>query len=140
MLVASVQMNGKYSDCGIGFGKIGKGFGRHICGKAMMILHDGEHRDGDANFEAIMPVKKGESTDEIQVYELPGGRCLSVMHLGPYEEIGESYGKILKHAKDHGIEHAPPSREVYHKGPGMIFRGNPKKYLTEIQLMIQEKS
>ena len=29
-----------------------------------------------------------------------------------------------------------PSREVYIKGPGMIFRGNPKKYLTEIQIMI----
>ena len=29
-----------------------------------------------------------------------------------------------------------PSREIYLKGPGMIFRGNPKNYLTEIQIMI----
>jgi effector-binding domain-containing protein len=30
-----------------------------------------------------------------------------------------------------------PSREVYLKGPGIIFRGNPKKYLTEIQILIE---
>ncbi len=27
-----------------------------------------------------------------------------------------------------------PTREVYLKGPGIIFKGNPKNYLTEIQL------
>jgi effector-binding domain-containing protein len=29
-----------------------------------------------------------------------------------------------------------PPREIYIKGPGMIFRGNPKKYLTEIQFPV----
>ena len=32
---------------------------------------------------------------------------------------------------------APP-REVYLKGPSMIFRGNPHKCLTEIQILIEE--
>ena len=27
-----------------------------------------------------------------------------------------------------------PTREVYLKGPGLIFKGNPNRYLTEIQL------
>ncbi|MGB7344603.1 MAG: MerR family transcriptional regulator [Pirellulaceae bacterium] len=138
MLIASVRMKGKYSDCGSGFGKIGRKFGRHICGKSMMLHHDCEYRSDDANFEAAMPIKKGESTDEIEVRELPGGRCLSLMHLGPYEELSRSYEKIIKHAATQNIEHLIPTREVYHKGPGMIFRGNPKKYLTEIQFMIQE--
>lgn len=31
-----------------------------------------------------------------------------------------------------------PTREVYVKGPGMIFKGNPKNYLTEIQLPFKE--
>jgi len=30
-----------------------------------------------------------------------------------------------------------PTRELYVKGPGMIFKGNPKKYLTEIQILIR---
>ena len=29
-----------------------------------------------------------------------------------------------------------PTREIYHKGPGMIFRGSPKNYLTEIQFLV----
>jgi DNA-binding transcriptional MerR regulator len=29
-------------------------------------------------------------------------------------------------------------REIYHKGPGMIFRGNPKRYLTEIQMLVKD--
>jgi hypothetical protein len=30
-----------------------------------------------------------------------------------------------------------PTREIYLKGPGMIFKGNPENYLTEIQIMIE---
>ena len=33
---------------------------------------------------------------------------------------------------------APGTREVYLKGPGMIFKGNPKNYLTEIQMLVRE--
>ena len=31
-----------------------------------------------------------------------------------------------------------PIREIYIKGPGMIFRGNPKKYITEIQFLFKD--
>ena len=34
-------------------------------------------------------------------------------------------------------EPPPAVREVYLKGPGMIFKGNPKNYLTEIQLPVE---
>ena len=135
-LVASIRMTGKYSDCGKAFGKIAKKFGRVLCGKPMLLHHDNEYRE-QADFEAAMPIKNGTSIDGIVVRELAGGKCLSLMHLGPYEDLGRSYEKIIKHAREHSIDYSIPSREVYHKGPGMIFRGNPKKYLTEIQLMIE---
>ena len=138
MIVASIRMRGKYSDSGKGFGKIGRKFGRFICGTPLMLCHDSEYREDDADFEVAMPIKKGESTDEITVQELPGGTCLSLMHLGPYEELSRSYEQIIKYAQEQGVEYTIPSRELYHKGPGMIFRGNPKKYLTEIQLMLKD--
>ena len=31
-----------------------------------------------------------------------------------------------------------PIREIYIKGLGMIFRGNPKKYITEIQFPFED--
>lgn len=138
MLIARVRMQGKYSDCGPGYGKIGRKLGRHICGKAMMLCHDNEYRENDATFDVAMPVRKGESVDDIVVEELPGGRCISLMHLGPYPEMGRTYERLLKYAAEHDIKYQLPTREVYIKGPGMIFRGNPKKYLTEVQLMIKE--
>ena len=33
---------------------------------------------------------------------------------------------------------ALPTREVYVKGPGLIFKGNPKNYLMEIQLPFKD--
>ena len=59
ILVASIHMQGKYSDCGKGFGKISRKFGRHISGKALLLCHDTEYRD-DASFDVAMPIKRGK--------------------------------------------------------------------------------
>lgn len=138
MLIAGVRMKGKYSECGKGFGQIGKRFGRYICGKALCLHYDGEYRENDANFEACMPIRSGKEVEGVSVRELEGGRCVSLLHKGPYEELGRSYAKILEYAKAKGYEIVLPTREVYLKGPGMIFKGNPKNYLTEIQLVVKE--
>lgn len=142
LLIAGIRMKGKYSDCGTGFGRIGKNFGRYMAGKGMLLHFDSEYHADDADFEVAVPVRSGArigtKKDGIEVRELPGGTCLSLLHLGPYEQIGRSYEKILNYAKDRGIEFSCPSREIYLKGPGMIFRGNPKKYFTEIQMFFAE--
>jgi DNA-binding transcriptional MerR regulator/predicted transcriptional regulator YdeE len=137
MLIAGVRMKGKYSDCGRGFARIGKRLGRQICGKAFLLHYDAEFREDDADFEACLPIRKGEPSDGISVRELPGGKCVTLMHEGPYDELGRSYARILKHVKSNGYEIEMPTREIYLKGPGMIFRGNPKKYLTEIQILVK---
>lgn len=136
MLIAGNRFKGKYCDCGKGFAKVGRAMGRHICGKPFCLYYDGEYRPDDADIEACMPVRKGESTGEVSVRELPGGRCAVLLHKGPYEELGRSYEKILAYVKEKGYETQLPSREVYIKGPGMILKGNPKKYMTEIQILI----
>lgn len=138
MKIAGVRMRGKYSECGRGFATIGRKFGRWICGKPMLLHYDAEFKEEDADFEACMPVRGGESTEEIEVRELPAVRAVSLLHLGPYEELGPAYAKAFEGARGRGLAVACPTREVYLKGPGMIFRGNPKKYLTEIQLVIDE--
>ncbi len=137
-LIAGVRMKGRYSDCGKGFAQIGRRFGRHICGKPFLLHYDTEYKEEDAEFEACMPVRKGTSENGISVRELAAGRCVALLHKGPYDELGRSYAKILDYMKQKGYEVEMPTREVYIKGPGMIFKGNPKKYLTEIQMLIKE--
>jgi DNA-binding transcriptional MerR regulator/effector-binding domain-containing protein len=134
--IAGIRTKGRYSDCGVAFARIGKRFGRHICGKPLLLHYDAEYREDDADYEACMPVRSGKSVDEIAVRELAGGRCVSLLHRGPYDELGRSYAQILDYIRKRGLEAIIPTREIYHKGPGMIFRGNPKNYLTEIQILI----
>ena len=74
----------------------------------------------------------------ISVRELTGGRCLSCQHHGSYETLSESYGLIFDHSKSIGMKINFPIREIYIKGPGMIFRGNPKKHITEIQFPFED--
>jgi DNA-binding transcriptional MerR regulator/effector-binding domain-containing protein len=136
VLIAGVRMKGRYSECGKGFAKIGRAFGRHISGKCFLMHYDSEYKEDDADFEACMPIRKGKEVDGITVRELPGGRCVTLLHKGPYQELSRSYAKILTYIKEQGYEIVIPTREVYLKGPGIIFKGNPKNYLTEIQVQI----
>jgi DNA-binding transcriptional MerR regulator/effector-binding domain-containing protein len=138
ILVAGIRMQGFYSDCGKGFATLGKRVGRHVAGKPLCLFYDGEYREGDANFEPCMPIRKLVSADGITVHELPAAHCVTVIHHGPYEDLRSSYTRLLKYVKHHGYQVSLPTREVYVKGPGMIFRGNPKKYLTEIQLPVEK--
>ena len=137
-LVAGIRMKGRYSDCSKGFAKLGRTFGRYISGKALCLYYDGEYREEDANFEPCMPVSKAKEVEGFSVRELPGGRCVCLLHKGPYEQLGRSYARILEYVKKKGYEIECPTREVYLKGPGMILKGNPKNYLTEIQMLIKE--
>ena len=84
-------------------------------------------------------MRKGKDAEGISVRELPGGRCVSLIHKGSYDTLRDSYKTGLRPHQREGLHHrSVPSREVYLKGPGMIFKGNPKNYLTEIQVLIEE--
>jgi len=134
MLIAGLRMKGRYSDCGTGFARLGKAVGRYICGKSLCLYYDGEFREDDADYEACFPIRKEVQVPGVSVRRLPGGRCLTLLHKGPYPALGRSYARILAHVREKALNVLLPTREVYLKGPGIIFRGNPKKYLTEIQL------
>lgn len=138
LLIAAIRMKGKYCDCGQAFAQIGKRFGRFINGKPLLLHYDHEYREDDADFEVCMPVRQAKDVTGITVRELPGGRCVSLLHKGPYDQFGRSYETILNYVNEKGYRVLLPTREVYLKGPGRIFTGNPKKYLTEIQMLIDD--
>lgn len=131
--IAAVRMKGKYSDCGRGFSQIGRAVGRHIAGPCMLLHYDDEFKE-EADFEACSPLRKQVAAAGIEVRELAGGRCVSLLHKGPYERLGPSYAAVMRYVKDRGYQVRLPTHEVYLKGPGMILRGNPESYLTEIRM------
>jgi DNA-binding transcriptional MerR regulator len=136
-LVAGIRMKGRYSDCGKGFARLGRGFGRLICGKPLLLHYDTEYHEDDADFEACMPIRQRKTVEGAAVRELPAVRCVALVHKGPYDQMGRSYAKVFKWIKEKNYKVILPTREVYLKGPGMIFRGNPKNYVTEIQIPVE---
>jgi DNA-binding transcriptional MerR regulator len=136
MLVASIRFKGRYAEVGKAFGAICRRCGRHAAGKPFSLYYDAEYKEEDADIEACVPVSKEVNRGEVTSRTLPGGRAVTLIHRGPYETLGDSYKIILDHVKQRNLCVQTPFREVYLKGPGMIFRGNPKKYVTEIQMVL----
>jgi effector-binding domain-containing protein len=136
MKVAALRMHAPYQKCGEGFSKLFKRFWFKSCGPAMLLCHDTEYKE-IANYEVAVPVKGGQSRDGIEVRELPAGRCVSLLHTGPYDQLSHSYDQARAYAAAQGHKLTVPSREIYLKGCGLIFKGNPQNYLTEIQLLLE---
>jgi DNA-binding transcriptional MerR regulator/effector-binding domain-containing protein len=136
LLIAGHRMTGRYDEVGKGFGLLYKKLGRHTNGKPLTLYYDGEYKENQADFEPCVPIRQGTDTEGISVRELKGGKAVTLMHKGSYDTLGESYKKVIAHIHEKGYKSQLPHREVYIKGPGMILRGNPKNYLTEIQMLI----
>jgi effector-binding domain-containing protein len=134
--IAGIRYTGTYCECGAKFGRLYKVFGRDTAGAPFNLYYDAEYKETDADIESCLPIKKDRDVDGVCVRTLPGGKCVSLIHYGPYEELRRSYESIQAYIAEHGLRVLSPSREIYLKGPGMFFAGNPKKYITEIQIML----
>jgi DNA-binding transcriptional MerR regulator/effector-binding domain-containing protein len=140
--VVSKRFKGKYGEVGKYIGGLFKAAGGSTAGKVFSMYYDGDYRETDADIEICVLLKKeiklGASAqkDGIAQRELAGGKFLKGTHFGPYETIGETYQELMDYAGQKGIKLATPCREIYIKGPGMLFRGNPKNYVTELIIPI----
>ena len=137
--VATVRWKGRYDETGAAIGRVARQAGRHASGPPFNLYHDADYKEEGADVETGFPVSGMKSGNDVTVKILPGGKCVSLIHRGPYGEIGRSYQRVFDYITEKRYEPGLPSREIYLKGPGMIFRGNPKNYLTEIQVFIYDK-
>jgi len=139
--VAGLRWKGKYADTGKAFQQLGRLAGRYIDGKAINLYYDTEYKEEDAEVESCFQVKKGiKEKGDFSIHTLPGGHCVSILHKGPYDQLSRSYSRLFAYLQEKKYPVQLPIREIYLKGPGMIFKGNPKNYLTEIQVMIDDSS
>jgi len=136
LLIAGIRIKGKYADCGQAFAKLARQIGRHISGKPINLFYDSEYNKEEADFESCVPVKNTKNIPGVEFKTLPGGQAVSVVHSGAYAQLGQSYAKVFSYVNERGYKALSPSREIYIKGPGIIFKGNPERYLTEIQFLV----
>ena len=136
VLIAGLRFRGRYTDVGKRLGDLARRVGRVIAGSALSLYYDSEFKEEDADIEVAFPVRKPLRGEGIDCRILKGGRALTLIHRGPYSEIGRTYKRLFDYLGEKGLSPLTPSREVYLKGPGMLFAGNPKKYLTEVSILV----
>jgi len=140
IIVCTLRYKGLYGDMGKYFGPLFKKAGRYASGPAMAFYHDPEYREDDADIEPALPVKKEVTLDGIVCRIVPETRVLSVLHCGSYETLGDSYKKLYEAIASAGLRAFTPSSEIYLKGPGMIFKRDPKNFVTEIRIPVEAAS
>lgn len=135
-LIVSVTYCGKYRDVGEYISKLFKVAGMNVKGKPFCLYHDKEYKEDDATVEVCLPIKKEFVYKGFDVKILKGGQAVSLLHIGSYENLSTSYKKLTDYLIQNELEVTAPSREYYLKGPGMLLKGNPKKYQTKLVMMI----
>lgn len=138
IVIASIRWCGSYADTGKYFGKLYRGLGPNAAGKPFNLYYDEGYKPENADIESCVEMKKEKLVKGAEVRTLPAGRAVTLIHQGPYDCLHESYEKLFGYLKERGYTHSMPIRELYHKGPGMLLKGNPKKYITELQVMVTD--
>jgi len=134
-IILSIRYKGKYGEIGTYLAKLHEAGAKYASGPPFALIYEEETNETNADIEACLPIRKKITCGEFISTELKGGKALSMIHEGPYDTIINSYKFISDYAEENGIKLTPPSREIYIKGYGMILKGNPDKYITEIQFL-----
>lgn len=139
--VLSIRYSGVHSDVGIHIGRLYKNAKAMSCGAPFTFYHDEGYKK-IADIEICIPIKGGNPIivdKDICYRQLPGIRAICTLHNGGYDKLNIAYKNILDYAAKEKLVCEIPSREIYHKGPGSIFKGNPDNYVTEIIVPIKEE-
>ncbi len=105
--------------------------GARPAGPPLTIYYDPEFSAAGMDMEVCVPVDRVlEPSGRVGSRVLEGGRMASIMHAGPYEEVGRAYEALGAYLADQGLEGAGPPREIYVVGPEA--GRDPAEYRTEV--------
>lgn len=86
----------------------------------------GEVVEVQAGFPIAAPL---EPTGEVEVIELPGGRAVTTMHVGPYDALDHTYHELMAWMTSQAVTPATAMWESYLSDPGLE---PPDQWRTEI--------
>jgi hypothetical protein len=64
--------------------------------------------------------KKGLDTSAVERWTWKEGRCIQVMHVGPYDEVGSTFCQLGDFAESQGLEVTCPGHEIYISDPRRV--------------------
>lgn len=131
--VASIRFKGQYYDLDKYVPMLYKAVKGLNSGRHFNIYYDEDCME-EADIELCVPIRQSISNLDSRVTQkkLPALKALSTVHIGAYEHLKYAYKALFDYAALHNLDLLTPSREIYIHGPGMLFKGNPNSYQTEI--------
>lgn len=136
VLSACLKVQDKYGNIGNYMSTLFKVVKGNASGMVMNCYYDEEYME-IANMELCIPVRKEVSGGAVTCKTLPPVRAVCTTHYGSYDTLSRAYRVLFSYMNEKKLSALIPSREIYIKGPGVLFKGNPQKYVMKIILPIE---
>jgi effector-binding domain-containing protein len=86
--------------------------------------------------EAGFPVaSRIEPTGDVVASQLPAGRTVSAIHIGPYDTLADTYNGLVAWAKEHDLEPSGPMWECYLTDPRL--EPDPSRWQTKVFVCVR---
>ncbi|MBM3696311.1 MAG: MerR family transcriptional regulator [Actinobacteria bacterium] len=122
---------------GDGFAGLGMA-GLAPAGPPLTIYHDPEFTPESIDVEMVCPVPAGVTGPvmtpggrRLEMCSVPAGEVAVLVHVGPYETIGEAYQALAEWVGQHGYRVSGPPQEIYLTSPQ-----DPGPPVTEIRFPV----
>ncbi len=95
------------------------------------------HNENEIDLEIGFPVAKAvDAKGDIKASELPGGRVVTTVHVGPFTQLSKLHKAIQEHVRKNGLEPRGGLWESLLVGPYQ--EKDPQKYKTKLYLPVQD--
>ena len=82
-------------------------------------------------------VKRQLDVSGVKRWTWKEGRCVQMMHIGPYGEVGRSYRRLDEYAREKGLAASCPGHEIYISDPRRVA---PAKLKTIVRLPVSAQA
>lgn len=108
-----------------------------IKGRLFCIYFESPSPGGEPKWALAFRILKGTSVQSpLKISEYKYKKIARIIHVGPYESVGNSYNKIFPYIEEKGFERSGPALSVWlDDNPDKI---KPEKYRTEIIVPIKK--
>ncbi|KHO38553.1 transcriptional regulator [Clostridium tetani] len=136
--IAFMRYKGNVTEANKVFPNVFKAIRGKSNGAPFFCYHVMDQQTKFAELDLCVPTFEIPNGNGIGIKEMPRVKALCVTHIGSYETLSHAYSAIENYAKEHSLSLQPLFREVYIKGPGILLKGNPEKYITEVIFPLKE--
>jgi len=133
-LVAKIRIHGKITDLPEVFSRLLTVAGDLVTGSPIVIHHWGVTDETGRDMDVCLPIRSPVENQEITTTTLPAKDAMTLIHRGPYSEIGPSYSRISKHTNERGHPIAESTREVHHN----LDLDTPENTIIEVQTILHD--